>query len=62
MKAGDLVKHNLSEGGYIRVIVQQVEPTCRENKTYFVLWEDGRLSECSTSYLNVVEEKLNESR
>lgn len=50
MKVGDLVRHRRSESGMIGVVVRGGD------SKLFVAWNDGRISWCVRSVLEVVNE------
>jgi len=44
MKIGDMVKHKLSEGGLLGIIIGYHQAIESADPTYLVKWSDGRLN------------------
>jgi len=44
MKIGNMIRHKLSEGGLLGIIIGYHQPTSTKPPTYLVKWSDGRLN------------------
>lgn len=54
MKVGDLVRHVYSERGMTGIIVEIYAWKHTENKTPFVLWDDGRIAKIQWGLIKAV--------